>query len=37
MKIFVTISIPLREMGVKGTGAMKRGDSAMHDVQLVRI
>ena len=25
---FVTISIPLTEIGVKGTGAVKRGESA---------
>ena len=35
--IFVTISIPLTEIAVKGACAVKRGESAMPDIQLVRI
>lgn len=27
--VFVTISIPLTQIGVKGIGTIKRGDSAM--------
>lgn len=35
--IFVVISIPLTETVVKGTGAVKIGESVMPNVQLVRI
>lgn len=35
--IFVVISIPLTETVVKGTGAVKLGESVMPNVQLVRI
>lgn len=34
---FVTISIPLTKIGIEGTNAMNRGESATSDVQLVRI
>ena len=37
MIVFVTISIPLTEMEAKGPGAVKKGESAMPDVQLIRI
>ena len=34
---FVVISIPLTETAVKCTGAVKIGESAMPNIQLVRI
>ena len=34
---FLTISVPLTEKEVKGTGAVKREEFAMPNAQLVRI
>ena len=34
---FITIPIPLTGRGIKGTGAVTRGESAMPDVQVVSI
>lgn len=35
--VFLTISIPLTEIRVKGTSTVKRGESAIPNVQLIRI